>query len=341
MGFSWLKRRRAVGLDVGESSVRALAVERRREDPVVAGIGWAAVDPGADLRRVGQSIQQALAAASAHGEPVVAAVGGPEVVVRQVVLPPVPPARIVPALEIQHRDLGLLPPGESVLDAQILRRARDGISSEVLSVSAPRVRVEDRARLLRQASVHVDVLDVEALALLNGAIALISLEPGELLVLLAVEARRSALCLYSEQGPVVARYLDVGADDLVDALRVGLDLSPYAVREFARAVPQGDLARVEVACRPVIQRMADDVRLSLTFYRTEYDRDSLPRYAIAGVVEPPLVARWLAERLGLGAPMELMDPLRALTVTAPPPGPEVGQAGPQFLAAFGLALRGL
>jgi Tfp pilus assembly PilM family ATPase len=98
---------------------------------------------------------------------------------------------------------------------------------------------------------------------------------------------------------------------------------------------------VEAACRPVIQRMADDVRLSLTFYRTEYDRDSLPRYAIAGVVEPPHVARWLAERLGLAAPMELMDPLRALAVTAPPPGPEVGQAGPQFLAAFGLALRGL
>jgi hypothetical protein len=44
--------------------------------------------------------------------------------------------------------------------------------------------------------------------------------------------------------------------------------------------------------------MADDVRLSLTFYRTEYDRDSLPRYAIAGIVEPPHVARWLPERLG-------------------------------------------
>jgi type IV pilus assembly protein PilM len=341
MAFRWFKRQRAVGLDVGEGAVRALALERRRDDPVVAGVGWMPVEAGADVRRLGQAVQQALAAASAHGEPVVAAVGGPDVVVRQVLLPPVPPTRILPALEIQHRDLGLLPPGESVLDAQILRRARDGISNEVLSVSAPRARVEERARLFEQAAVAVEVLDVEALALLNGAIGLTGLEPGELLVLLTIGERRSALCLYSEQGPVVARYLDGGAGTLLDALGAGLGLSPDAARELARQTGPADAARAEAACRPVIERMAEDVRLSLTFYRTEYDRDSLPRYAVAGHVEPAPVARWVAERLGLGAPMELMDPLRALRVTAPPLGRDVDAAGPQFLGAFGLALRGL
>lgn len=341
MSFRWLRRQRSVGLDVGEGSVRALALERRRDDPVVAGVGWVPLDADADSRRVAQAVQQALAAAGADGEPVVASLGGPDVVVRQVALPPVPPARILAALEIQHRDLGLLPPGEAVLDAQILRRARDGIANDVLSVSASRTRIEDRTRLLEQAAVHVQVLDVEALALLNGAIALTGLEAGELLVLLTIGSRRSVLCLYSEQGPVVARYLDAGAAHLSDAVRLALDLSPYAAREVARQVPAADLARVDAACRPAIERMAEDVRLSLTFYRTEYDRDSLPRYAVAGQVEPPQVARWVAERLGLGAPMELMDPIRALEVTAPPVSPEVVQAGPQFLGAFGLALRGL
>jgi type IV pilus assembly protein PilM len=341
MSFRWFRRQRAVGLDVGEGAVRALALERGRDDPVVAGVGWAPVDAGADIRRLGQAVHQALAAANAHGEPVVAGLGGPDVVVRQVVLPPVPPAKILPALELQHRDLGLLPPGDSVLDAQILRRAKDGVSNDVLSVSAPRARVEERTRLFEQAAVPVHVLDVEALALLNGAIGLTGLEPGELLVLLTIGGRRSALCLFSEQGPVVARYLDGGADDLLDALRAGFGLSPHAVGEFARQVAPADAARVEAVCRPVMERVAEDVRLSLTFYRTEYDRDSLPRYAIAGRVEPPPLGRWVADRLGLGAPMELMDPLRALQVTGPPLSPEVALAGPQFLGAFGLALRGL
>ncbi len=341
MGLGWLRKPRAVGLDVGEGAVRALALERRREDPVVIGVGLAPIEAGSDSQRLGRAMQQALAGASVYGEAVIAAVGGPDVVVRQVALPPVPADRILPALELQQRDLGVLPPGEAVVDAQVLRRSRDGVSNEVLSVSAPRPRVEERVRLFEQAAVPLRALDVEALALLNGAIALMGLEPGELLVLLTVGTRSSVLCLYSDHGPVVARYLDAGADALLEGVRRAFDLPPHAARELARKLPASDLGRAEAACRPTIDRMVEEVRLSLTFYRTEYDRDSTPRYAIAGHVEPSAMNRWVADRLGLGAPLELMDPLRALDVAGPPLTGEVVQAGPQFLGAFGLGLRGL
>jgi type IV pilus assembly protein PilM len=326
---------------VGEGAVRALALERRRDDPVVVGVGRASIVGGAASQRLGRAMQQALADAGVHGEPVIAAIGGSDVVVRQVPLPPVPADRILPALELQHRDLGGLPSGESVIDAQILRRSRDGVSNDVLSVSVPRPRVEERVRLFEQAAVPLKALDVEPLALLNGAIALTGLEPGELLVLLTVGVRSSVLCLYSDDGPVVARYLDAGAEALIEGLRKAFELSPYAARDVARQVAGADLARAEAACRPVIERMAEDVRLSLTFYRTEYDRDSMPRYAIAGHVEPPVMSRWVADRLGLGTPLELMDPLRALEVAGPPVAVDVVPAGPQFLAALGLGLRGL
>src|SRR3989304_1214045 len=127
------------------------------------------------LRRRGR------AAAGPGGEPVVAAVGGPEVVIRQVTLPPLPAARIIPALEMQYRDLGLHPPDESVLDAQILRSDTDNTTNEVLSVSVPRLLVDERTQLLRQAAVNVQVLDVEPLAILNGALQLTGMETGGLL----------------------------------------------------------------------------------------------------------------------------------------------------------------
>lgn len=58
------------------------------------------------------------AAAGWDGEPVIAAIGGPEVVIRQVTLPPLPLQSILPALEIEHRELGLLPPGEARRDVR-------------------------------------------------------------------------------------------------------------------------------------------------------------------------------------------------------------------------------
>ena len=344
MNLNLFRRRRAVGLDVGSGSIKALTVEPRGSTVVVTGRGVTAVEAGADSRQMSQAIHATLAAAGADGEPVVAAIGGPEVVIRQVSLPPLPPQRILPALEIQHRELGLLPPGEAVMDAQVLRASKDGTSNEILSVSAPKALIDERMRLLQQSAVNLQMIDVEPLALLNGAIHLTGLEMGELLVLLTVGRQTSVLCLFSEQGPVVARYLEVGAEAFTEQLRVTFGLSPYSTESFARAIPPNEGPRAETACRDLVQRIAEDIRLSLTFYRTEYDRESLPRYALGGWVDLPQISRWIAERLGLGAPLELMDPFKEVELKVPPgaaAAADVRASGPQFLQAFGLALRGL
>jgi type IV pilus assembly protein PilM len=333
--------RRAVGLDVGSGAVKALCLESRRAEVVVAGRALARVEPDAEPRQVARAIHSALAAAGADGAPVVAAVGGPDVVIRQVSLPPVPPSKILPALELQHRELGLLSPGEAVIDAQVLRRARDGVSNDVLSVSVPRVLIDERLRLLEMAAVSVSVLDVEPLALLNAAIHLTALEPGELLVLLTIGRERSVLCLFSEAGPVVARYLAVGADTLLRTLGASLNLGADATRAFVRALSPEQAPLAEAACRDVVERMAEDVRLSLTFYRTEYDRESAPRYAVGGSLDVPYLTRWIADRLGLDAAPELIDPFKTAPVDAPRTPDGLGAAGPQFVQAFGLALRAL
>ncbi len=339
MDLRFLRRRRAVGLDIGSGSIKALCLESRRSAIAITGRALRPVDEGADPRQIAQAIHGALAAAGAEDEPVVAAVGGPDVVIRQVSLPPVPAAKILPALELQHRELGLLPPGDAVIDAQILRRAKDEVSNEVLSVSVPKALIDERLRLLQLAGVPVRMLDVEPLALLNGAIHLIALEPGELLVLLTIGRQRSVLCLFSEQGPVVARYLAAGAETLLQRLQASLNLGADATREFARALSPEQALLAEAACRDVVERMADDVRLSLTFYRTEYDRESLPRYAVGGSLDVPYISQWISDRLGLGTALELMDPFRAVRVEGPQAPEGLAASGPQFLQAFGLALR--
>jgi Tfp pilus assembly PilM family ATPase len=339
MALRLFRRRRAIGLDVGHGSVRALGLERRRSEVVVTGRALQTVDPEADPRRVAQAIHAVLAAAGASGQPIVAAVGGPDVVIRQMALPPLPPGKILPALELQHRELGLLSPGDAVLDAQILRRSRDGVSNEVLSVSVPRPRIDERLRLFELAAVDVQILDVEPLAMLNGAMHLTALDAGELLVLLTVGRRRSVLCLYSEEGPVVARYLSTGMDAILDQLHA-FDLADPSAPDAVRLLSPAEVLRAEVACRDIVDRIAEDVRLSLTFYRTEYDRESLPRYAIGGALDVPHLGRWIADRLGLTAPLELMDPFTAIEVD-PRAADGVGASGPQYLQAFGLALRGL
>ena len=338
---SLLRKRKVIGLDVGSGSVKALALEGRGHGLVITGLGSAPVAAETQAQTVNQAIHLAMADAGADSEPVIAAVGGSEVVIRQVSLPPLPPSRIIPALEMQYRELGLLPPDESVLDAQILRAGPDKSTHEILSVSVPRALVDERSQLLKRASVNVQILDVEPLAILNGALHLTELEPGELLVVLNIGRQNSVLCLFSEKGPVVARYLEVGAEVFTEQIRVAFQLSPFSTESFTRTISPAEAPKAEAACREVVERMAEDIRLSLTFYRTEYDRESFPRYALAGWTDIPYIGRWLGDRLGLSAPFEIMDPFQAVDVRAPQIGDIPRPPGPQFLQAFGLALRGL
>ena len=168
--MSFLGRQRAVGLDIGAGVVRALVLEGAPERARITGTGAVPIASGSGDTTMAQAIHTALARARADGEPVVAAVGGPDVVVRQLTLPSVPRDRVLQVLELQHREFGLLPPSEGLLDAQILRRSKG--ECLVLVVSAPKPVVEDRIRLLERAAVKLRTLDVEALAVLNAGRAL-------------------------------------------------------------------------------------------------------------------------------------------------------------------------
>jgi type IV pilus assembly protein PilM len=333
--------RRAVALDIASESVKSLVVERRGKAVRILGVGLTPVPAGSDPSQLGQAIHSSLARAGAHGEPVIAAVGGPEVVIRQVLLPSLPPARILGALSVQHREFGLLPPEEGIIDAQVLRRPLNGGTTDVLAVSAPRKLVEERTRLLEQASVRVQTIDVEPLALLNGALHLSGVESGELLVAVTIEWQRTVLCLLSDHGPVVVRYLSLGAEDLLERLRVEFEVSPFAAEEFARTLNETTAARAEETCRDILERVAEDIRLSLAFYRSEYDRESLPRYVLCGWTGLSQIGRWLSVRVGVGTPFELLDPLQSVDVKTMPGGVDPETQGPLFVQAFGLALRGL
>jgi Tfp pilus assembly PilM family ATPase len=133
---------------------------------------------------------------------------------------------------------------------------------------------------------------------------------------------RTVLCLLSERGPVVVRYLDVGASAIVEAPE------------------DSDTGPAAQPSRDAIRRIADEIRLSLAFYRSEYDRESLPRYLLSGCLSVRRLNRWLTDELRLDSPFEVLDPFQAVRVTAPR-GQAEESAGPEFVQAFGLALRAL
>src|SRR2546428_681308 len=205
-------------------------------------------------------------------------------------------------------DIGPAVVRAGLLDAQILRRSKG--ECRVLAVSAPKPVVEGRLRLLERAAVKLRTLDVEALALLNAALHLGRLDPRELLVALDLREERAVLCLLSDRGPVAVRHPDVGGSATLEGLR------------------------------GAVRQVGDEIRTSLAFYRSEYDRESLPRYLLSGWLRMRELNRWLTDELRLESPFEAIDPFPAIPVTAAR-GETDESAGPEFVQAFGLPFMAL
>ena len=112
---------RAVGLDIGVEQVKAVALQKRRHQCILTGVGLIMIPKQANDEAVAEAVKVALREAGAgKSAAICAAVGGPSVVVKGIQLPRTPLPRVLDAVRWSFREHGLLPSAGAVLDAQVL-----------------------------------------------------------------------------------------------------------------------------------------------------------------------------------------------------------------------------
>jgi Tfp pilus assembly PilM family ATPase len=210
---------RVVGLDIGVEQVKAVALQKRRHQYTLTGVGLSAIPRRADDRAVAQAVRTALRDAGAgKNAAVCAAVGGPSVVVKGMQLPHMPLTRVMEAVRWSFREHGLLPAGNSIFDVQLLSPSSEG-QMHILAVCVPQELVERRRRILALAGVTLQKLDVEPFALLNAILALQGVATDETLVLLNLAPETAWIGVYhAVAGAPLIRYLHDQHESVADMI---------------------------------------------------------------------------------------------------------------------------
>ena len=254
--------------------------------------------------------------------------------------------KIIPALEFQHRESDCCPRSEAAPP----RAGPPALQGRLLSDgSARRQRPEEAAggamRLLEQSAVRVKGHGHRAARAPERRAP--SDRPGERRVARGSSpsaARATALCLFSELGPVVralprARGRVTSRERPAGGLRRVALLDGRIRREIFPPPRRRPRRRRRVA--PIIDRIAEDIRLSPRVLshgvRPRVDSPATSWAGWAGFLRP---AGGLAERIGLTAPFKVMNPFQAVEMKTSAFRLRGEPFGPQFLHAFGLALRG-
>jgi type IV pilus assembly protein PilM len=341
------KRKAVLGLDIGSSAVKLVALEPVQEGvrlaafaiapvPRDAIVNGAIVNPAAAM----EAIQQAVERGRMKPGKVAIAVSGNSVIVKRVPVPVMADEEVsgwVRSQAGQHIPFEL---SDVNLSYQVLD-GEPGAQREVVLAAAKKDTVAAHTGLVRQAGYAAAVVDIGAFAL--GNCYELNYEPaaGQTVALLNVGASLTNISVVRGEQPRFTRDVPLGGNHFTEALAKQFDLS----YDDAERLKQGeDLAdytaeQGQAALRPVTEMLVLETRKTFDFFRAPAGAESIERIWISGgTARLPGLKAMLEEEFGM--PVEELDPFRKVSIPADGlDGDQIRRFGSQFAIAVGLALR--
>lgn len=264
-------------------------------------------------------------------------VSGPDVIVKQLTLPLMDESEIANALRFEARKHVPFDVQSMVLDHQVLARHATERKLDILLAAVTQQRLDRALAPLRELGVEADIVDASPLALSNalGVATRDDLPAGEPQLLLDLGHHGSWLTLRQSAQPFFARRLEWGGAQLTRALAgtLGVSLERADAWKLDAAASLANGSHEAAAARNTVDELAGEVRRSLAFYGTlAHLPERMSLRVSGGTTRLAGLSARLAE--GLGLPVVPFSPLDAFERAA-----RVSIAGPQFVQAYGLALR--
>jgi type IV pilus assembly protein PilM len=349
--MAWkLFSRPSVGLDIGTYSVKLLA----RQSAPAAERYWAAEAPipGAEPEstptpeRTAAAIAECLSRVGLSPRTirqVSTGISGPDVIVKQISLPPLEEREIAPALKFEARKHLPFDPQAMVIDYQVLGRHPEDRRLEVLLAAVSEDGLQRHLAPLKLLGLESQLVDATPLALTNAVLAAAGGHGGAC-VFLDIGYTSSHLTLYQPDKPFFSRRLDFGGQHLTRAvgaaLKVPLDEAEAwklsRIEELGGSEPDWESEGMRGVIGCLQHDLMRELGRSFAFYRTLAELPSpLELWISGGSGRLP----GLAERLGrlLECSVKILNPFSLLagefqSDLKPSDGPQYGQA-------FGLAIR--
>lgn len=314
--------RTSIGIDIGSSSVKVLALGPKRGSaprPVVAQ-NLVVLEPGQDTD-ASAAIKSALAAIPLPAKSATIAVSGQWVIMRIVELPTMRPEEMKQALPFEAQRYLPFNIKDVVIDGVALGPAEAG-KSWVLIVACKKELIERRLDWAKRAGVELAAIDVDALALVNAWLEATPEAGTGTRAVIDIGHQLTNLAIFKGRIPYLVRDIPWGADKFLRGLAEQLAAEPEQLRErLAAAEPAPELV---TAAKISSEALVTELQLSFDYFENRFGQPP----------EEILVAGG-ASRLSA-----LLAGLKShLTQNVTPWTPVQGLSG-EFAVAYGLALRG-
>jgi type IV pilus assembly protein PilM len=311
-----------VGLDVGSSSIKVLALGPRKGASARPIIGQRLVplETGQDVD-ASEAVRAAVSVLRLPTRTVNLAVSGQWVVIRIIELPAMKPTELKQALPFEAQRYLPFNIQDVIVDGVVLGPSEGG-KDWVLVVACKKDLLERRVDWVRRAGLSAAVVDVDALALANGYVAGANgYRVQGTRALINIGAQMTNLVIFRDQTPYLVRDIPWGGEKLIRGAADQLGADTAAV---GQALRQNQLtSEMSSAVTLSSETLVTELQLSFDYFENHFGQPPEELFVSGGV----------------GQSEGLVGALRShLTQTIIPWAPVKGLSG-QFAVAYGLALR--
>lgn len=349
MRFGFRSTRLTLGIDIGSHSLKVVKLARESSGYKAVGVGYTPI-PRQDGSSPDELLSLLRSLLERHGlakEPASLVLPGREASVRFFPLPKMPREELGQAVAWEAANHASLPPEELVTDFVAYEPTPslpDG-QQQIMAVMLPRATVESWAERCSRIGLHLEAIDIPAMALLAYLDLHNPWDAGGCSALLDLGHAGTGIHLFQNRRLCFTRDIAIGGSDitqaLVDVLHVGPEQADRLKQQLGVSGEGPEGEKVRQIVEQVLERIAVEVQRSFEYYQAQYRDASFAAVRLCGgTALLPGIARYFAEALRLESSVD--QPWRTVPLSpGAEPGQDVADLGPLFPVALGLATRRL
>lgn len=341
-------KRPAFGLDVSQSSIKLMLLEKKSKGAAVQGIAYAALPKGVivgdvvvDEKTFLYVLKQALEKPQFGRLPsryVVASLSESKSFVRVIQVPLMSDAEIEAAVPFEAENFIPLPLDQVYMDWQKLGVTGDKIN--ILIIASPKEYVENYLKILDNAGLKPIALEVESQSCHR---ALVAEDSKETLLIADLQAFRSTLVMVEQGQLQFTSSIPIAGNAFTESIARALGVSSAKAEEIKKKVGfanTADYPNIRTSLLPILTNLSAEIKNVLRFHN-ERSGVRVDRVLLCGgSARLANLADFLSGELAdLGLKVELGHPWTNLSNLKTPPLNNVDALG--FTKAIGLALRGM
>lgn len=357
-----------LGLDIGTTAVKVVLLKegvgggvslidyRIEEFPLSAD-----KKENIPLELVLETLRKTLSGINIKRVKVVTVVSGQRVSVRKVLVPNMPKEELLEAIKWEAKEHIPFPIENAVVDYHIIGEVADKGAKklELLVVAVEKIIVDQHLGLLQNVQVKPACITVTPFALSNILKKNDYLKTGEIIAVVNTGAEATTINIFAGENLVFNREIPLGGNTITRAMvgtlisdtgQVELDINQAEIlkkdwgipdeRNPQQLTPELNSAQVVPLIRPVLERLANEIRRSLDYYREESRGKRVSKVVLlGGGGELKGLPEFLTQAFGLA--VEVSRSLNNLQIElAEDRKQELEQLSPRLSIAIGAALSG-